>query len=127
MATIALSVPIAQATPLRPNRRDLVATQGDDLTLAFTIYDNDTDTTPKDVTGGALRFRMFGNCADASDLDVAGTIITAAAGRMNVALTNADLADLAGEFWWQLRWSLSSAYTTICEGALLLKAEAPDA
>lgn len=125
MATIALSVPIAQATPLRPNRRDLVVTQGDDLTLAFTIYDTDTDTTAKDVTGGALRFRMFGSCARTSDLEVAGTIIDAATGRMNVALTELD--DLSGEFRWQAQWSLSSAYTTICEGALLLRAEAPDA
>jgi len=127
MATISLSVPIAQPSPLRINRRDLVATQGDDLTLAFTIYDNDTDTTAKDVTGGALRFRMFGACADASDLEVAGTIIDAATGRMNVALTSADLADLAGEFRWQAQWSLSSAYTSICEGSLLLRPEAPDA
>lgn len=126
MGTIALHVPINQASPLRANRRDLAVTQGDDLTLAFTIYDNDTDSTPKSVTGGALRFRLRKPHAESSETEVAGTIIDAATGRMNVALTDL-LDDLAGEYWWQARWSLSSVFTTICEGSLIVRPEAPAA
>lgn len=126
MGTITLHVPINQASPLRPNRRDLAVTQGDDLTLAFTIYDNDTDSSAKNVTGGALRFRLVKPHAPSSETEVAATIIDAATGRMNVALTDL-LDDISGEYRWQARWSLSSVFTTICEGSLVLRPEAPAA
>lgn len=127
MATIALAVPIAQATPLRPNRRDIAASQGDDVTLQFTIYDTDTATTPKDVTGGALRFRLNGVGACSSETEIAGSIIDAATGRMDVVLADTDLTDLSGEYGWQAQWALAGVYTTICAGAFLLRPEAPDA
>lgn len=126
MATFSFSVAIAPPSPLVPSRRDLAVTQNDDVTLQLTIYDTDASTSAKNVTGGALRFRMFpaGRPGIDSEFEVAGTIVDAATGRMNVAITAAQIVDLAGEYRWQLRWSLSSAFTTICEGALHLRAEA---
>lgn len=126
MATFSLTVPVAQPSPLVPNRRDLTVTQGDDVTLQFTINDTDTGSSHPDFTGAAARFRLFPVGHGTSDLEVDATVVDAVTGRIDVALTDAQTADLSGEYHWQLRWAIGTAYSTICEGAFLVRPEAPN-
>lgn len=74
--------------------------QGQDLVLTVTVYEDDALTTPKDITGVTIVYRLGHKATDTTALQVTGTpnsngsvtaITDAANGVMTVTLDAADL------------------------------------
>ena len=113
----AMSVAVSRRNLVRVPRRDVLVVALDTTVLAVTVYQNDTDATPLDVSGAAFVLNLYrdepgtrgwwdyGFCGDRTRLIVAqvpGNIITATTGRVDFALA-ADPQDwIAGRFWYEM-------------------------
>ena len=92
---------------------------GADDVIHFTVYDTD-GVTPLNVTGYTTQFKLLK--ADAVVLTVAGSVISGAAGTIDVTIASADTSSFkAGEYEYVFRRTGSGTKTVYGEGTIQLK------
>jgi len=97
-----------------PAPQSFPAMSGDQLQLEFTITDNDSAAV--DLTGGSGRFAMARKPSSSSnDIDSAAspqtatvTVVSAAAGTVNVVITDENTEALLGDYYYEFKWTDSS-------------------
>ena len=97
---------------------------GDDKTIQFTINQAGT-TTPQDLTGVTINFRMVkpGNVVINKTVGSGITVIDAEAGRCNVQLDSADTADITTttSIEYELQLQISGKYDTVSFSTMSIK------
>lgn len=109
--------------PVRPVRRDLSVSRGDDLRLAVALREADGIGGTPDVTGARLRLSVL---HDERGTDRAGTVLwqgwgavaDAAAGRFDVAVPGAVTAKWCGRYGFVLQLDYDGGAATLLHGAL---------
>lgn len=124
--TVSFTVPIRQASPLVLPRRDVMLAAGEDTDLQITVKETDGGAAV-DITGAAINFRMTRPKRLDIELEITGSIVTAASGILKVALTAADTLKLAGEYWFDVRVVLAARTFVTPRGVLIFAARAGEA
>jgi hypothetical protein len=102
---------------------------GEDKTLRFTIYTDADHSATEDITGWALSWlvkrRKRQTDADAVITKTTGsgiTITSAAAGVLDVALSDTDIANIAGDalYWHELKRTDAGSETVLSQGLFRL-------
>jgi hypothetical protein len=92
---------------------------GEDQELHFTVYDDD-GTTPLDVTGYTTQLKLL--LLDAVVLTIAGSIVDAAAGLIDIVFASADTSSLEpGEYEFYFRRTGTGTKHILSHGTLQLK------
>lgn len=73
--------------------------QGDDVSFDATIYEDEDETTPKDMTGGTVTGRIGLASVGQGDLEVSGSVLNGPLGQVRVTFASADTAGLAAALY----------------------------
>lgn len=103
---------------IAPDMQSFSVMSGDQVQLDFTVTDNDDAVV--DLTGGAGRFAMARSASDSIVLDSNAspqtatiTVTDAAAGLVNVVITDENTEALAGDYYWEFKWTDSGGREAI--------------
>jgi len=92
---------------------------GTDDTLHFTVFQSD-GTSIQNVSGFTTQLKVLG--ADAVVLTVSGSVVSAAAGTIDVAIASADTSSFKpGEYEYYFRRTNSGSRTVLATGKIQLK------
>ena len=110
-----------------PSYQSFSVMSGDQVQLNFTVTDNDDAAV--DLTGGSGRFAMARSSSstpvidsNASPQSATITIVSAAAGTVNVVIPDEYTDDLDGDYYWEFKWTdVSGREAVIARGVMTLE------
>lgn len=115
--SISVSLARQASSPLHRPRRDLSVISENDFTLSITVYQNDSDATPLDITGATLSWRVFDG-ADDPVIDVPGALTVAASGECEVEVAGTLTTNRNGRYSHTLRVDFSDGSAALLTGVL---------
>lgn len=116
--TIPLAFARQRRSPLVRNRRDLVATAGDDFALALTIYESESAAGPANITGAAAQLSIMEDDGGYVVGTADGVIVSASGGRMNIPVPASLTAELRGRYRLIIQLDFDSGVSAQVHGAI---------
>jgi hypothetical protein len=114
---VPFAIPKQPRSLLQPTRRDFATTAQDDFTIEITVYPTDVDTSPYDVTDATSEFVIYDD-AGREALTVAGSVVDASAGRIDIDVDGADTSELAGRYSFSVSIEFADGTSTVIHGAV---------
>lgn len=99
-----------------PTHKRFVLYAGTDRTLSLVARGDDGAIL--NLTSATLAFRLTRNAGDTAIVSKSGSVVSASAGTYTVSLTDADTDGLSGDYYYNVKASISGTDTMCTEGVI---------